>query len=379
MSEIGFEHKDILEALNKDIPLKEKLLHAHSVVRQYFPWIARIAVTIYDQETKTLDNYLSSGDDRGQPDRHHDLLKSIPSLRGLLDSTEPQVIGSMVTHEEGAPEGTYRLGRHGYTTSYTMPMFNKGALLGFVFFNSYEDDVFRAEVLNQIDVFGHLITLMVINELTALQTLAAAVKTSWHITHARDQETGSHLDRMSRYAKLIAAELMSKYRLDSDFVEHVFLFAPLHDIGKISVPDSILLKRGKLTHDEYLIMRTHAVRGREIIDDILQNFGLETIEHVDLLRNIAEYHHESVDGNGYPYGKKGDEIPLEARIVAVADVFDALTSRRPYKEAWSNEQAFAWLRKAAGEKLDLDCVEALVRNRDKVEEIQRLFDEDIFG
>jgi HD-GYP domain-containing protein (c-di-GMP phosphodiesterase class II) len=379
MNENGFEHKDILEALNKDIPLKEKLVHAHGVIRQYFPWIARIAVTIYDQETKTLDNYLSSGDEPDAPDRHQNLLTSIPSLHNLLDSNQPQVIDNMVTREEDAPEGTYRLGRFGYATSYTMPMFNKGALLGFVFFNSYEDGVFRPEVLNQIDVFGHLITLMVINELAAVQTLAAAVKTSWNITHARDQETGSHLDRMSRYAKLIAAELMPKYRLDSDFVEHIFLFAPLHDIGKISVPDSILLKRGKLTDDEYLIMRTHAVRGREIIDDILQNFGLEMIEHADLLRNIAEYHHESVDGKGYPYGKKGDEIPLEARIVAVADVFDALTSRRPYKEAWSNQEAFAWLRKAAGEKLDQDCVEALVRNQHKVEEIQKLFNEDIFG
>ena len=126
-------------------------------------------------------------------------------------------------------------------------------------------------------------------------------------------------------------------------------------------------------------MDTHAHVGREMIDELLENFGLENIGHTDMLRNIAEFHHESVNGNGYPLGIKANEIPLEARIVAVADVFDALTSKRPYKDAWSNENAIQELKKLAGEKLDQECVNALIQNLNEVEQIQKQFNENIYG
>jgi HD-GYP domain-containing protein (c-di-GMP phosphodiesterase class II) len=127
------------------------------------------------------------------------------------------------------------------------------------------------------------------------------------------------------------------------------------------------------------MMKSHAVKGREIIDEILYNFGLDGVDYVNILRNIAEYHHEAVNGTGYPAGKKGGEIPLEARIVAVADIFDALTSKRVYKEAWSNEDALVTLRQMAGEKLDQDCVNALLDNIEEIEAIQRLFNQDVYG
>ena len=126
-------------------------------------------------------------------------------------------------------------------------------------------------------------------------------------------------------------------------------------------------------------MQTHATKGRKMIDNLLKNFALVNFEHVDVLRNIAEYHHEAVNGTGYPFGIKGNEIPLEARIVAVADVFDALTSVRSYKEAWSNEKAIETLKELAGESLDKDCVYALIQNIDKVKEIQNQFLEDTIG
>jgi HD-GYP domain-containing protein (c-di-GMP phosphodiesterase class II) len=373
------EHKDILEALNKDIPLKAKLVHAHRVIQQYFPYIARIAITIYDPETTELSTYLHTGDDDVSSEHYSELLGNAPSLENLIKSGQPRVITNMVTSEEGVPEHIQRVGRHGYATSYTMPMFNRGMLVGFIFFNSHDSDAFHSEDLNQLDIFGHMIALMVINELAAVKTLTAALKTTGHITHIRDPETGSHLDRMSRYARLIAAALARDKGLDNEFIEHVFLFSPLHDIGKIAIPDEILLKKDKLTNEEYLVMRGHAIKGREIVDDLLKNFGLEAIEHVELLRNIASYHHEAINGGGYPEGRVGDEIPLEARIVAVADVFDALTSRRPYKDAWDNDKAFEWLSAVAGEQLDSDCVDALMRHREDIEKIQGLFKEDMFG
>ncbi len=373
------EHHDALEELNRHIPLQEKLVAAHRSLSELYPFIARIAIAIYDPETTSLRTFLhsSGGDD---PLGHYEaLLDEAPSLKEMLDKSLPRVINNPLTFENSSHEHTRRIGRQGYTASYTLPMFNDGSFTGFIFFNSYQKNVFTESVLRQIDVYGHMIALMVINEISSIHTLTAAVKTTGHITHTRDPETGSHIDRMSRYSRLIASALADRHSLDDSYIEHVFMFSPLHDIGKIGIPDRILLKPGALNEMEKAVMKTHATKGREIIDDLVSNFGLENFEYIDVLRNIAEYHHEAVNGSGYPRGITGDTIPLEARIVAVADVFDALTSKRPYKEAWSNEQAIETLQRLAGETLDQDCVNALVDNMDEVERIQRKFAEDDLG
>jgi HD-GYP domain-containing protein (c-di-GMP phosphodiesterase class II) len=372
------EHQDALEQLNKRLSLTEKLVAAHKSMNVVYPFVARIAVTLYDPETTVLKTYLNSSDDGNPLEHYQTLIDDAPSLKKLLNEGRPRVINNMLTFDDGS-EHTVRIGRKGYAASYTLPMFNDGAFFGFIFFNSTEKDVFTEHVLSQIDVYGHMISLMIINEFSAVNVLTAAIKTTGHITHCRDPETGSHLDRMSRYSLIIANAIAEKYDLDDEYIEHIFMFSPLHDIGKIAIPDYVLLNPQRLNKPEMEVMKTHSRRGREMIDDLIKNFGLQTIEHVDILRNIAEYHHEAVNGTGYPDGKMRDEIPLEARIVAVADVFDALTSRRPYKEAWSNELAIAKIRQLAGEKLDKDCVDALLDNMDEVVKIQKQFAENSFG
>jgi HD-GYP domain-containing protein (c-di-GMP phosphodiesterase class II) len=373
------EHHDSLEALNQALPLQEKLVAAHHSVREQFPFIVRIAVAIYDTETSLLKTYVHSSGEDNPLDHYEAVLRDAPSLQAILERGLPRVINNPLTFEDGAQEHTVRIGRAGYAASYTLPIFNEGVFIGFIFFNANQTDVFSEGVLRQIDIYGHVISLMVINELSSIQTLAAAITTAGRITHVRDPETGSHLDRMSRYSRLIAHYLADKYELDDSYIEHVFMFSPLHDIGKIGIPDSILLKPGKLDAQELVVMRTHAEKGAAIINDLIDSFGLENFQYKDVLRNIAAFHHETIDGSGYPRGMKGDQIPLEARIVAVADIFDALTSERPYKKAWSNAEAIAMLQKLAGESLDLDCVAALVGHMDEVEQIQRAFSENAYG
>jgi HD-GYP domain-containing protein (c-di-GMP phosphodiesterase class II) len=372
-------HSDELNFLNSDAPLKEKLVAAHRQVQRRLPFIARIAVALYDPKSQLLKTYLhSSGEDDPLPN-YQAGIDQAPSLKALLAHGNPRVINNMLTMEDGDREHTRRIGRQGYAASYTLPLFRQGHPVGFLFFNSYQQDVFTEEALHQLDLYGHLVALMVLEDLAAAQVLAAAVKATGRITHSRDPETGSHLDRMSRYARLIAQQLAADYKLDDQYIEHVFMFSPLHDIGKIAIPDSILRKPGRLDKKEWRVMQTHALKGRQMIDELLDNFELNGLEHVDVLRNIAQYHHEAVNGSGYPQGLRGDEIPLEARIVAVADVFDALTSRRPYKEAWSNDSAFDMLGQLAGETLDAACVDALLSQREAIEEIQRQFREDPLG
>ena len=373
------EHYDALEALNKHTPLREKLIATHKSVSEIFPFIVRIAIAIYDPKTSVLKTYLHSSGEDNPLDNFQAYLDEAPSLKEILKKGLPRVVNSMVTFDDGQHEHTKRIGRQGYAASYTLPMFNNGVFFSFLFFNSDKKDVFSESVLRQIDVYSHMISLMVINELTSIDTLSAVVKATGRITHVRDPETGTHLDRMSRYSRIIASELADKYHLNDEYIEHIFMFSPLHDLGKISIPDNILLKPDKLNENEKTIMQTHARKGREMIDEILENFGLENIGHMDMLRNIAEFHHETVNGKGYPTGLKGDEIPIEARIVAVADVFDALTSVRPYKEAWENSTAFQYLIKLAGETLDQDCVNALINNVDKIEKIQKQFNQNTYG
>jgi len=379
MTKTSFAHKDILDSLNKNLTLKEKLVCTHEAIKKFFPFMVRIAITIYDPATTLLKSYIDSSDHPTQWEHCQAHLEEVPSLKEVLDKGRPRVINNMVTFENSEHGHFKRLGREGYAASYTMPFFDNSVFSGFIFFNSHKADVFTDDVLHELDIIGHMISLLVINEMEAVHALTAAVKTTEHITHVRDTETGSHLNRMSRYSRLIAVCLADKYNLDDAYIEHILQFSTLHDIGKVGIPDSILLKPGKLTWKEIETMRTHARKGREIIDDLLSNFDLNHFDYVSVLRNIAEYHHEAINGTGYPEGKKGIQIPLEARIVAVADVFDALTSDRPYKKAWSNDEAFAMLDKMADEKLDRDCVDAIINSSKEVEEIQAQFKEDKFG
>lgn len=372
------DHYDTLDSLNKDLPLRDKIISSHASLAESFPFIVRVAVAIYDPDTSLLKTYVHSSGDDNPLEHYQSLLDDAPSLKNILSKAKPRVINNMLTFNDAKNEHTRRIGRQGYAASYTLPMYNEGVFFGFIFFNSDKKDVFTEAVLKQVDIYAHMISLMVINEISTINALSAAVKTTGTLTHLRDPETGSHLDRMSRYSRLIANSLAEKYELDDSYIEHIFMFSPLHDIGKIAIPDNILLKPDKLDDSERVIMSTHAEKGRNIIDDLLENFGFDNIKYMDMLRNIAEFHHEAINGSGYPSGLAGENIPLEARIVAVADVFDALTSARPYKKAWSNETAISTLKELAGIKLDQDCVNALLENLDKVEEIQKQFKEIVY-
>ncbi len=178
----------------------------------------------------------------------------------------------------------------------------------------------------------------------------------------RDSEMGNHIIRMARFSRLIAETI----GLAEDQVESIELAAPLHDIGKIGIPDQILLKPGRLTEEEAVEMRRHPQLGYEIIKDSPSNY-------LRMGALIALGHHEKYDGSGYPQRLVGDHIPLVARIVAVADVFDALTSLRPYKKAWPLEDAYAYLENQRGMHFDPRLVDAFLGVRNETLKIMQEF------
>jgi putative two-component system response regulator len=166
----------------------------------------------------------------------------------------------------------------------------------------------------------------------------------------KDNETGMHVMRMSHVSGRLALQL----GMDPHFSEQLIHAAPMHDIGKIGIPDHVLLKPGKLDDQELAIMRKHPQMGAKILDN-------STSPLIKLAHSVALYHHEKWDGSGYPFGLKGEEIPLEARIVAVADVFDALLNKRPYKEAWPVEDAVAEIEANRGKHFDPAIVDAMLQ------------------
>lgn len=198
------------------------------------------------------------------------------------------------------------------------------------------------------------------------------------LAETRDNETGNHIRRTQGYVEVLARHLCQSQQyhqtLDENLIDHITKAAPLHDIGKVGVPDHILLKPGKLTPEEWEIMKTHAALGSSAIESAMQ--GIEDqapFAFLHVAMDIAHSHHEKWDGSGYPDGLAGEEIPLAARLMAVADVYDALISRRVYKSAMTQDEAASIIIEGRGGHFDPDVVDAFIDRRSEFEAIARRF------
>ncbi|HEY1597995.1 MAG TPA: HD domain-containing phosphohydrolase [Pirellulales bacterium] len=192
------------------------------------------------------------------------------------------------------------------------------------------------------------------------------------LADSRDAETGEHLDRVHEYIAILAKELARHHTgIDEEYIERLKLASSLHDIGKVGIRDEILLKPGKLTSEERKVMQTHGVIGARCLASIQQRLGDD--DFLDMACEIAAAHHERWDGLGYPYGLKGEEIPLSARIVAVADVYDALTTQRVYRDAMPHEEAMQLILSGAGTQFDPSVVDAFRACIDSIEQVAEKF------
>lgn len=195
-----------------------------------------------------------------------------------------------------------------------------------------------------------------------VQAQDVAIRALASLAETRDNETGNHIRRTQHYVRALALKLREDRRfadaLDDATVDMLFKSAPLHDIGKVGIPDSILLKPGKLTDDEFVVMRTHAAMGHDALVAAETELEIPESSFLRLAREIAVGHHERWDGTGYPRGLSGDRIPLSARLMAVADVYDALISQRCYKPSFPHGEAVAIILKGRGTHFDPDVVDA---------------------
>jgi putative two-component system response regulator len=208
-------------------------------------------------------------------------------------------------------------------------------------------------------------------EVVAIQDVMILAMCS--LSETRDNDTGNHIRRTQNYVRALAMHLQPHPRfsdfLSADNIEALYKVAPLHDIGKVGIPDAILLKPGKLTPEEFEIMKTHTTLGGNAITSSEENFQLRDNNYLMLAHQIATGHHENWDGSGYPRGLKEDDIPIGARLMAVADVYDALISRRVYKDGFSDERATGIIVEGRDKHFDPDVVDAFLAIKTEFQEI----------
>lgn len=211
-------------------------------------------------------------------------------------------------------------------------------------------------------------------EISAVQNVTIVTLAS--LAETRDSDTGNHIHRTQHYVKILAEKLKTHprfgYFLSDTMIETLFKSAPLHDIGKVGIPDAILLKPGKLSDDEFKIMKTHTTLGKHAIEQAEKELGI-VVEFLNIAKDIACYHHEKWDGSGYPSGLRGNEIPICARLMAVADVYDALISKRVYKEGMPHDKAVQIIIEGKGSHFDPDVVDAFLEVNENFQKIAQTF------
>jgi HD-GYP domain-containing protein (c-di-GMP phosphodiesterase class II) len=352
--------------------LGKRLSALHDRLLETVPVVSRIACALYDNHEDLLKTFINSTREGSAIVNYEYKLSNSRSLSQLAASGNFRVLDDISQAIQSDNAHSVWLRQQGYQSSFTVPIYDQAGLMGFVFFDSMEKMAFTPEIQRDLVLYSNLISMAISSEVSVVHSMVDSTRMAREIAEVRDFETGAHLERMAEYSRMIAKVIAPQFGLDDEFVESIYLFAPLHDIGKIGIPDKILLKEAKLDAEERLIMNLHVEKGIEIIERIIGRGGMSRLPDSVMLRNIVLCHHERMDGSGYPKGLRGEEIPLEARIVAVADVFDALTSTRPYKRTWSREEAFAELsRMAQRGELDADCIQALMQSAETIEDIRR--------
>jgi hypothetical protein len=347
-------------------PLSSRLALIHGRIASVEVAIGRLAFALYQPHNDLLSTYISHTS-QGEPLHFYDRrLASIPSLLALHQRRQCRVIDDLRAALTPATPHSRWLLEQGWRSSYTLPLVQGERLLGFVFLNAQQPGVFTAACLQQLAPHLELLEALIQAELAAIEALQAAVRLALRMTGLRDPETGAHVERVSLYSRLIAMELGRRRQLPPDFAEDLYLFAALHDVGKVGIPDRILLKDGPLDQQERHTMDSHVQRGIDLVEKLITGLHLVADPKMELLRVVVACHHEKLDGSGYPFGLQGAAIPLAARIVAVADIYDALSQARSYKPALPEAEVQRLLQAMvqAGQ-IDGDCVEVLVQAREQ--------------
>ncbi len=357
----------------------QRLGGLHDRIREVVPGVDRVSLALHDAEDDTLRTYLSSTEEpAGNLVAYQYHLADSDSLSELARSRQTRLLTDIPSSLVPDTEHSSYVLSEGFVESFTVPLADDdGDFLGFLFYDSRTPGTFDEAAQRELLLYANVILMGILHEFVAVRSVVGTIEIARDFTEMRDVETGAHLERVARFARLVATAIAPARGHSDEWVERVFLYAPLHDIGKIGIPDAILHKPGRLDPEEWEVMKTHTTLGARMVGNITRSLRVTTEAEERMMANIVELHHETLDGSGYPHGLRGDEVPDEARVVAVADIYDALTGSRPYKPAWTAEAAAEKLRElAAAGRLDPECVEVLLGSPSEVEAIRAAHPDD---
>jgi len=366
---------------DKQGPVKFSSLHSqlaklHERIHEKIPQIVRISFAIYDAATDHLKTYADSTP-KGEILVHYEYpLSQITSLKECAENKVDRYINNLYDTLETDHKHNDWLKSQDFYSSLASPTYYHGSFIGFVFINAAEGYVLDEQKSDILRPYLTLIKEVVIKEYQLIDVILKSTesilkKNPQYFKHAKD-----HQERMYYFSKVIAQGITDIYHLDDEQIGYITLFSRLHDIGKLSLPNDLLSKPGALATIERKQVMGHIEEGVAIIDQILSDTDSAHHACIATLKDMLAYHHEFLDGSGYPFGLKHHDIPVSARIITVANVFDALTSHRPYKQARSVPFALLEMEKmvAAG-KLDPHCVNALRYNQDYLKEVIKKYPE----
>jgi len=266
----------------------------------------------------------------------------------------------------------------GIRSNMIIPLVSNNVVFGFIFVSSKFKNHFTEEHLRFASKIIYEITGSLNRSYLLKVVLAKMTTTFAKLVDRKDNETGDHILRMVKYSTLVAEGVRKMEKLshpmDRKTILEIERHASVHDIGKVGIPDDILKKPGKLTNEEWEIMKTHVTIGTEIFSELRNDFGMFESDFYQVAEQIVKFHHEKFDGSGYPYKLRGEEIPLVARIVAIADVFDALTSERVYKKAYTFDKALEIIDESSGHHFDPVVVQAF---NNEIDEIRKIYDRNL--
>ncbi|MDF2512303.1 MAG: metal dependent phosphohydrolase [Herbinix sp.] len=367
----------LIENINNNVSFMETLNFISNTFSAYIPYNYIGIGLISEDKQRLIPTYgVSDGSIIGLPEgiRGTSWMIRDTSLGKLIQSGEARIINDLEKYCEGSPIKLYNkvIMDAGIRSSITLPLIVSGEEVGVIFFSSTQKNVYTEEHMNFLKMLANSIAISLNQTSFISDVLYSSILALAKLAEARDEDTGEHLDRMSHYARVIS-EILYENNIYSDvitleYIDDLVRFCPLHDIGKVGIQDNILLKPGKLTPDEFEEMKKHVFFGSDVLRAAEKNLLKRGRSLFGIGIEIAEGHHEKWDGSGYPYGRKGDEIPVSARIVALADVLDALTSKRPYKEAFSLESSLEMIAEGRGKHFDPRMVDVIFNNLDRIEE-----------
>ncbi|HDY7431187.1 TPA: HD domain-containing protein [Vibrio vulnificus] len=354
--------------------LNEQLESIRDRMRIHEPSIDRISFALFDEDDNQLKTYADSSGLYPELAHFSAYLDELPMLQRCVEEQSHRIVADL--NSLACSKHVVSLLHAGYRSSAAIPCFEKDKFVGFLFLNSREVDAFDEGLIDKLQPYIDMVKFTIVSEYQIVHAIADCAERTQALFPVYHKDSCAHKERMSHYTRIIAHDMAAEWSLDDETIEHLSLFARFHDLGKVRLDIELVCKTDTLDAQERNTMRNHVENGIEIMDRILESLGNPHHPSITLLQQIMAYHHEFLDGSGYPFGLKGEEIPPAARIVSVANVFDALTTHRPYRQAWSVTHALLELEKMviAG-KLDRCCVNALREHQEELRDVVARFPE----